>query len=170
MGSKILVAYYSRTGENYCGGAIRTLKIGNTRRIAEKIAEKTDGTLFEIRQKEPYDDSYNTCIEQARQDQRTGARPEIVSFPADMEEYDTIYLGYPNFWSTMPMAVFTFLEGIDTKGKTIHPFCTHEGSGLGRSVEDLRKTCPDARIERGLAVRGTEAADCDADLAAWLAD
>lgn len=78
-----------------------------------------------------------------------GARPELREYPDSLEPYDTVYLGYPNYWGTMPMPVFTFLEHFDFSGKTIRPFCTHEGSGLGHSVEDIRRLCPGAGWSRG---------------------
>ena len=152
--SKKLVAFYSRADENYVSGAIKNLTVGNTEVAAGIIAELTGADLFKIEQVQPYSKNYNECIAQAQSDQKRDARPELVRYPESIDGYDEIYLGYPNYWSTMPMEVFTFLEHFDFSGKTIKPFCTHEGSGLGSSVRDIKKTCPNAIVAEGLAIRG----------------
>ena len=107
-------------------------------------------------------------MKQAQADQRQDARPALRALPDHLEDYDTIYLGYPNYWGTMPMCVFTFLASFDFTGKTILPFCTHEGSGLGRSEADIRRLCPGARVGRGLAILGTAVCREEAALAAWV--
>ena len=107
-------------------------------------------------------------MKQAQADQRQDARPALRAPPDHLEDYDTIYLGYPNYWGTMPMCVFTFLASFDFTGKTILPFCTHEGSGLGRSEADIRRLCPGARVGRGLAILGTAVCREEAALAAWV--
>ena len=129
-----LVAFYSRADENYFGGSMKYIQIGNT----EKAAKMTGADLFKIEQKIPYAADYNTCIAQAKEDKQTGKRPEILNLPQDIDQYDEIYLGYPNYWGTMPMAVYTFLESYDFTGKKIHPFCTHEGSGLSNTESDIK--------------------------------
>lgn len=129
---KKLIAYYSRADENYFGGQRRYITEGNTEKAAKMLAELTGADLFQIEQKVPYAADYDTCIAQAKKDLQAGARPELVTLPDSLDEYDEIYLGYPNYWGTMPMAVYTFLEHFDFSGKTIHPFCTHEGSGTER--------------------------------------
>ena len=118
-----LIAFYSRAGENYFGGAYRRIAVGNTEKAAELLADITGGELFHIRQAEPYSDVYQTCIAEAQQDLRSHARPEVLDLPENLDAYDEIYLGYPNYWGTMPMAVYTFLEHYDFTGKVIHPFC-----------------------------------------------
>ncbi|MDO5862378.1 MAG: flavodoxin, partial [Thermoplasmata archaeon] len=104
-----LVAYYSRAGENYFGGAYRRVQVGNTEKVARVIAEITGADTFRIDQKVPYSDGYEECIAQAKRDQQARARPEVVGLPDSLDGYDTVYLGYPNYWGTMPMAVYTFL-------------------------------------------------------------
>lgn len=151
---KKLIAFYSRAGENYVNGSVQTLTIGNTERAADMIRELTGGDLFRLEQAEPYSTDYNECLTQAQSDQRRNARPELKELPDSFDSYDVIYLGFPNYWSTMPMAVFTFLERLDFSGKTIKPFCTHEGSGLGSSIRDIQRLCPEATVENGLAIRG----------------
>lgn len=166
--SKKLIAFYSRAEENYVSGLIKNLEVGNTE-IASKIIQKlTDADVFKIEQKTPYSKNYNQCIAQAQDDQRSNARPDLEDYPKSIEEYDTIYLGYPNYWSTMPMAVFTFLEYFDFSGKTIKPFCTHEGSGMGTSVEDIKKLCPTANVEDGLAIRGGSVSSAESIIKQWI--
>lgn len=125
-----LVAFYSRADENYFGGAYRYIEVGNTEKVAKMIAAVTGAELFKIEQVHPYAADYQTCIDQAKRDLQAKARPELKKLPDSIDQYDEIYLGYPNYWGDMPMAVYTFLEAFDWTGKTIHPFCTHEGSGL----------------------------------------
>ena len=114
-----LVAFYSRADENYFGGSMKYIQIGNTEKAAKMIADMTGADLFKIEQKIPYAADYNTCIAQAKEDKQTGKRPEILNLPQDIDQYDEIYLGYPNYWGTMPMAVYTFLESYDFTGKKI---------------------------------------------------
>lgn len=93
-----LVAFYSRADENYFGGSMKYIQIGNTEKAAKMIADMTGADLFKIEQKIPYAADYNTCIAQAKEDKQTGKRPEILNLPQDIDQYDEIYLGYPNYW------------------------------------------------------------------------
>lgn len=104
----------------------------------------------------------------AKADLQKKARPEVLDLPDDLDAYDEIYLGYPNYWGTMPMAVYTFLEHYDFTGKTIHPFCTHEGSGLSRTVQDIQKAAPGAEVTKGLAIHGSSVDGAKAALEAWV--
>lgn len=164
----IFIAYFSRRDENYVGGELKILPIGNTEAAAGMLQQLTGGELFQIQPIQPYARDYNTCIEQARADQRRDARPELKEWPESLAGYDTIFLGYPNYWGTMPMAVFTFLERLDFTGKTICPFCTHEGSGMGRSEEDIRCLCPGADVRSGLPIRGAGVRNAQPLLEKWL--
>ena len=105
-----LIIYFSRAGGNYVNGTIKDLPVGNTEIAAKMIREITGADIFKIEPVTMYPADYNECIEQAKDDQRRDARPELKEYPDNLEGYDTIYLGYPNYWGTMPMAVFTFLE------------------------------------------------------------
>lgn len=163
-----LIAFYSRADENYVNGMIKTLETGNTEVAAGMIRELTGGELFKIEQEQPYAKDYNECIAQAQADQRQNARPGLKSCPGSLDGYDVVYLGFPNYWSTMPMAVFTFLERYDFAGKTILPFCTHEGSGLGRSVEDIKRLCPTADVRSALAIRGGDVNGARAEIEHWI--
>lgn len=150
-----LIIFYSRADENYVSGMLKQLIVGNTEVAASIIHKFTDADMFKIEQLQPYSKKYNECIAQAQVDQKRNARPELKAYPDSLDEYDTIYLGFPNYWSTMPMAVFTFLEHFDFSGKTIKPFCTHEGSGMGVSEKDIKRLCPTAKVEKGLAIHGS---------------
>ena len=166
--AKTLIAYFSRADENYFGGAMRYVKIGNTEIVVNGMKELIDADTFKIEMKNPYSPVYMTCIEEAKKDLRAKARPELVSLPESIDEYDTVILAYPNYWGTMPMAVFTFLEAFDFTGKTILPLCTNEGSGMGGSERDIKKTCPGATIKAGLPVTGSQAANAKASVQKWL--
>lgn len=150
---KILVAFFSRTGENYAVGHIEQ---GNTHIVAELIASAIGGTLFRIEPATPYPDDYRACTEVAQREKRSKARPALVGDIA-AEEFDVIFLGYPNWWGDLPMCVYTFLEQHDWQGKIIIPFCTHEGSGLSDTENRLRAACRGASVLNGLAVRGSVA-------------
>lgn len=150
---KILVAFFSRTGENYAVGHIEQ---GNTHIVAELIASATGGTLFRIEPATPYPDDYRACTEVAQREKRSKARPALVGDIA-VEEYDVIFLGYPNWWGDLPMCVYTFLEQHNWQGKVVIPFCTHEGSGLSDTENLLRAACRGASVLNGLAVRGSVA-------------
>lgn len=165
---KSLVAYYSRKGNNYVGGNIVNLPVGNTEVIAKKIQAFTGADLFEIIPVKEYPLDYTETTEVAQDELRKGLRPQITDTISDMSTYDVLFLGYPNWWGTMPMPVFTFLEGYDFSGKTIIPFCTHEGSGMGKSERDILKTCPNAKVLAGLAIVGSQVNKADKALAAWL--
>ena len=165
--SKILTVYYSRKGENYVNGSIKNLEKGNTERVAEFIQNAVGGDLFEVETVKKYSDSYMTCIEEAKEELRTKARPEIKAYPENFEDYDTIFVGYPNWWGTMPMGMFTLLEKYDLSGKKIIPFCTNEGSGMGSSERDLKNICKGATVKSGLSVHGAESANAESKVAAW---
>ena len=162
-----LIAFYSRADENYFGGAYRTIPVGNTEKAAKMLAEITGADLFKIEQKVSYSANYQTCIAEAKRDLQAGARPELVTLPENLDGYDEIYLGYPNYWGTMPMAVYTFLEHYDFTGKVIHPFCTHEGSGLSDTVRDIQKAAKGATVTPGLAIHGSDVDSAKAKLKGW---
>ena len=151
--NKILVAVFSRADENYSVGIIEK---GNTMVLAEMIAEKTGGELFEIKPAKPYPKDYKTTTEIAKREQNENARPALLN-DKDIRGYDTIFLGYPNWWGDMPMIIYTFLESHDFSGKTVIPFCTHGGSGLSGTEGTLRRRLSKSRLMKGLAMSGTTA-------------
>lgn len=141
-----LIIYYSRNGENYLNGDIVSLKVGNTEKIAKLIQKKFNSDMFKVVQKYPYSNDYSTCIAQANEDKKKGIRPALESYIDDISIYDVIFIGYPNYWSDIPMAMLGLLEKLDFKNKKILPFCTHEGSGLGNSIHTLYEACTGAEI------------------------
>lgn len=165
---KKLIAFYSRADENYFGGNYRNVPVGNTEKAARMLAELTGADLFKIEQKVPYSANYKACVAEAYRDLKANARPELVSLPENMDAYDEIYLGYPNYCSTMPMAVYTFLEHYDFTGKVIHPFCTHEGSGLSNTEKDIEKAAKGATVKPGLAIHGSDVDNAMEKLKAWV--
>ena len=155
---RILVAYFSRADEN-------------TRILAEMLAEMTKADLFEIKPTKPYPKEYIPATEVAKQEKEENARPEIVGEPPDVQKYDVILLGYPIWWSDLPMAVYTFLERENFSGKVIAPFCTHEGSGIGSTEQYIEKSTQ-AKVLNGLEMRGSMAQnspqEAKEELAKWL--
>ena len=152
---KAIVVYFSHTGENYSVGVITE---GNTAKVAKVIAAKTGADIFEIKEVKPYPQSYDACIDVAKKELREKARPEIAGELPDLTDYQVVYLGYPNWWGDCPMIVYSFLEKSNIEGKTILPFCTHEGSGLGSTAKNLQKAFPGAKVEmNGLSLRGATA-------------
>ena len=163
--AKTLIAFFSRRGQNYVDGSIRDLAKGNNEVIVEKIkAQLPNADVFRIDTVKKYSPDYMVCIEEAKQELRAKARPELTAKVEDMDRYDTIILGYPNWWGLPPMAVFTFLESYDFSGKKIVPFCSHEGSGLGGSIRQIRQTVPDADLTEGVAIHGAAASHCDREV------
>lgn len=154
QGGTMLIAYFSWGG--------------NTRGIAEEIQAQTGADLFEIQLAEPYSTDYNTVLEQAQRDQNAQARPELSTHVEDMEQYDTILLGYPNWWASIPMPVASFLEEYDFTGKTIVPFCSHGGGRFGQSLTAITKLVPEAVLGEGLAISYSGGSGMPDDVAAWL--
>lgn len=151
--NKVLVAFFSRTGENYSVGNITK---GNTHIIAEMIGKETGGDLFEVVPEKKYPDVYDECVDIAKKEKEASARPAIKG-DITVEDYDVIFIGYPNWWGDMPMPVYTFIEKHDWNGKTVVPFCTHEGSGLSSTESCLTESCSGATVLSGLAVQGSTA-------------
>ncbi len=152
--NNILVVYFSHSG--------------NTRVIANQIRESVGGDIFEIVAVDPYPSDYDAVVEQARKELREEYRPKLKTKVENMESYNVVFVGYPIWWGTMPMPVATFLSEYDFSGKTIVTFCTHEGSRLGRSVEDITELCPQSTILDGLAVRGRDIKNMQNEVSDWL--
>lgn len=150
----ILVAYFSYSG--------------NTKVIANKIHEDVGGDIFEIETVDPYPTDYNAVVDQAKKERDENYRPKLATKVDNIDSYDVIFVGYPDWWVTMPIPVFSFLEQYNLSGKTIVPFCTHEGSGLGKSVDDIKKTCPQSTILDGLAIRDNDINNSNKDVLDWL--
>ena len=168
---KSIVVYFSHTGENYSVGFIT---VGNTAKVAQEIARATGAATWEIKERDAYPEKYAPCIERAKKEMQEKARPAFVGEAPDLSACDVVYLGYPNWWADAPMVVYSFLEKAKIDGKTIRPFCTHEGSGLGSTAKKLAAAFPKAKVEpRGLALYGhvaqNEPKEVKSAVAKWLA-
>ena len=167
---KSMIIYFSHAGENYSVGFITE---GNTAKVAKEIAAQTGAEIWELKEKEPYPEKYTTCIELAKKELEAKARPEFVGEIPDLSEVGTIYLGYPNWWSAAPMIIYSFLDAAQIDGKTILPFCTHEGSGLGSTARKLAAAYPKVKFElKGLELFGhvaqNEPEEVTAAVTKWL--
>lgn len=166
---KILVAYFSRVGEEYGLGVI---KKGNTKIVAEIIAQKLGADLFEIKPVKNYPVSYDECTKIASREKSENARPELATRVENFADYDTVFVGSGIWWSDAPMCVYTFLESYDFSGKKIIPFVTHGGSGLGDIPQRFSLACPNAEILQGVAIRGVTAqkdfSETENKVSAWL--
>ena len=167
--AKILVAYFSRADENYGVGFVEK---GNTQIIAEFIAEYLKADSFHIKTAVPYPKNYKECTNVALEEQKKKARPALAEQIDNLKDYDISFLGYPNWWGDLPMAVYTFLESNDFSGKIIIPFCTHAGSGLSNTVKSIASKCPKARVLNGFAISGQTAQNSQAaakhDTIKWI--
>lgn len=164
---KALVVYFSHTGENY---AVGNITVGNTKKIADLIATATGADQFEVVAEKSYDMPYTPLTELAKQEQERGELPAFKGELENIDSYTTIFVGGPVWWGTYPQVMFTFFKKYDLNGKTLIPFTTHEGSGLGRCPDDLKAAFPHATVLKGLAVRGADAQADKAETAVkhWL--
>ncbi|MDR1367291.1 MAG: flavodoxin [Candidatus Accumulibacter sp.] len=151
---KALVLYYSWSG--------------NTKIIATQISQKVGGDMVELDLVKPYSRNYNTCTDEAKRDQEQNARPELKTTLPNLAQYDVIYLGYPIWWGSIPMHFYTLLEQNDFSGKTIAPFCSHGGGGIGRSVSDIKRLSPNATVTEGLSVPRAGGSSLSSDIDGWL--
>ena len=165
MREHTLIAYFSRADENYDVGYIEK---GNTAEIADFIAENVDADIFEIKPVVPYPKEYRPTTEAAQKEFNENALPEFIGEIENIEQYDTIFLGYPIWWGKMPRIMNTFLEKYDLSGKTIITFSTHGGSGWGSSISQLEELCPDSDIIKGFSVAGTNAKNSSQSVKSWI--
>lgn len=153
-GGKALVVYFSRSG--------------NTEALAKMIAAETGADMFRVTTVKPYPEGYQETVDLAKAEQQAKARPAINGKVENMAAYDVIYVGMPNWWSSMPMPMFTFLEQYDFAGKTIVPFVTHGGGGVANCVSDLKKTVPNAKVLEPLVISGGSASGAQGEVSGWL--
>lgn len=175
---KSLVVYFSAPVQERSGqvdgiaSASRTTKgssyKGNTEYIAELISKETNADLFEIVPQNAYADTYDQMVQRAEQEQEQNARPAIKNKIKNISQYDTIYVGYPIWWSDMPQIMYTFFDTYDLGGKNIIPFCTHGGSGLSGTVGRIKKQEPKAVVYKGLAIYRTDVTDSDSRVKSWI--
>lgn len=161
--AQTLVVYYSRTGQNYTSDGIVDLKVGNTAVVAKQIQKLTGADIFQLETVKQYAADYFECTQEAKDELNAKARPALKA-DIDISKYDTIYLGWPCWWGTYPMCVATFLEAHDWTGKTVIPFTTHEGSGFGRGLSDLKRAIPSATIRKGLSIQGSKVRSASAEI------
>lgn len=162
---------FAQNGEKRA--AARTIVVyfswgGNTRGIAQKIQQKLGCDIFEIVPEKAYSSDYNTVLDEAQRDQRAQARPKIKGPLPDLKKYDTVILGYPNWWASIPMPIATFLESGGFDGKAVVPFCSHGGGRLGQSVSAITKLVPGATVLKALPVHYSGGSSVDADISKWL--
>ncbi|MGW2288095.1 flavodoxin [Streptomyces phaeochromogenes] len=167
-GQRVLLAYFSRAGENYSYGGRTNLKVGNTEVLAEMISERIQCDVHRIEAVDPYSDDYNETVARNVREQDARARPAIVDPPSSIERYDVVLLGSPIWNVRAPMIMSTFAERYDFRGKTVHPVTTYAMSGLGTTERDYAASCPGATIGEGLAVRGEEVREAEAQVESWL--
>ena len=148
-----IVIYFSRAGSNWVEDGVKNIDIGNCKLLAKYIQKKIGSDIFEIKSKKVYTNEYYKATEEAKQELNNNERPELIEYP-NLDKYDTIYLVYPIWWSTCPMAVFSLLEKEDFTNKTIIPFCTHEGSGIANSVNDIKKYSKCLNVKDAFETRG----------------
>ena len=157
-----LIVYFSRAGSNWVEDGVKNIDIGNCELLAKFIQKQTNADIFKLEQKKQYTNDYYKATEEAKEDLKNNNFIELKSQP-DTSKYDTIYLGYPIWWNTLPMAVATFLKNNNLSGKTIIPFCSHEGSGIADSLKDLQKYCPKAAIKECFETRGYRCQNIEKD-------
>jgi flavodoxin len=167
-GGRILLAYFSRPGENYWNGGRRDLKVGNTEVLSRAISERLDCDVHRIEAADRYPVDYEETVERNVREQDADTRPEIANPLTSIDDYDTILLASPIWNVRAPMIMTTFVERYDFAGKTVHPITTYAMSGLGTTPEDYARDCRGARIATGVAVRGEQARSAGADVDAWL--
>ena len=143
---------------------------GNTGVVADMIAQATGADLFSIRTVEQYPDTYDATIDQGQQEQSDGARPELATHLENLDSYDTIFLGFPNWWGDMPMAVYTFLDEVDLSGKTVIPFVTSGGSGFSNTISTIQQMEPQATVQEGLSIGGSSATGAQQQVESWLSE
>lgn len=141
---------------------------GNTQHIAELIRKETKADIFEIVPQNAYANTYNQMVKRAEQEQEREERPAIKNKVKNISQYDTIYVGYPIWWSDMPQIMYTFFDTYDLKGKNIIPFCTHAGSGLSGTVGRIKKLEPQATVYKGLAIYRTDVMSSDSKVKSWI--
>lgn len=162
-----LIIYFSHAGENYFGGELKIIEKGNTQVIAEFIKNETEADIFKVEALNDYPKEYMKCTEVAKKEQEDDVRPELKEYLDDISGYDTIFIGFPNWWNTLPMPMWTQLEKLDFSGKTVKPFVTHEGSGFGSSQRDLKNLCEGADIKKGLSIQGSKVNESENIVKHW---
>ncbi len=143
---------------------------GNTENVAKSVKSQTGSDIFEIIPATPYSDDYDTVVDLAQEEQRNNTRPEILGSIENIEQYDVIYVGFPNWWGDMPMILYTFFDTYDLSGKTVALFCTSGGSGLSGTVNEVKSLEPNATVTEGLHIGSGSSSNPDNAVSEWLND
>ncbi len=173
-GSNVLVAYFSWADNAVVDGEVDVVSSpsvvspGNVQQLAVWVQEETGGDLFSIQVTDPYPSDWDACLERANDERSQNVRPQLVENVENIEQYDTVFVGYPDWWSDAPMLIYSFIESYDWNGKTLIPFCTSGGSGFGRSLEKLPDSAPGANILEGLHVSGSSVESASDEIASWI--
>lgn len=162
------IVYFSHQGETLLEGRHQQVSFGNTEVVAKTIAKKLNYDLIKLIPEAPYAIDYQTTLARAKLELQDDSLPEISSVKHNFQADDEIFLGYPIWWGTLPMVIKTFLKQVDLSEKKLYPFCTHEGSGFGRSLQDLSKLLPETEIQKGLAIRGSRVTCAQCAVDNWL--
>lgn len=162
---KVLIVFFSHAGENY---GVGNIKVGNTKLVADEIQKVTGGDEFEIVAEKNYDMPYDALTKLAKEESEKGEKPSFKGEIKNIDDYDTVFIGGPIWWGTYPRVMFTFFDKYDLNGKTIIPFTTHEGSGLGSVVEDLKTIYPKATFKEAFSIYGHETRKDLSKVYKWL--
>ena len=163
--AKVLIVFFSHAGENY---AVGNIKVGNTKLVADEIQKVTGGDEFEIVAERNYDMPYGSLTKLAKEEQERNEKPAFKGEVKDIDKYSTVFIGGPVWWGTYPQVMFSFFDKYDLNGKTIIPFTTHEGSGLGSVVEDLKKLYPNATFKEAFSIYGHETRNDLSKVSKWM--
>ena len=163
--AKVLIVFFSHAGENY---AVGNIKVGNTKLVADEIQKVTGGDEFEIVAERNYDMPYGSLTKLAKEEQERNEKPAFKGEVKDIDQYSTVFIGGPVWWGTYPQVMFSFFDKYDLNGKTIIPFTTHEGSGLGSVVEDLKKLYPNATFKEAFSIYGHETRNDLSKVSKWI--
>ena len=163
--AKVLIVFFSHAGENY---AVGNIKVGNTKLVADEIQKVTGGDEFEIVAERNYDLPYGSLTKLAKEEQERNEKPAFKGEVKDIDQYSTVFIGGPVWWGTYPQVMFSFFDKYDLNGKTIIPFTTHEGSGLGSVVEDLKKLYPNATFKEAFSIYGHETRNDLSKVSKWM--
>lgn len=180
-GTNMLVAYFSYAEnadlpDGTDASASASIQVwngettGNTGVVAAMIAETTGADLFSIQTVEKYPDTYDATIDQGQQERNANARPALATHAEDLDRYDVVFLGFPNWWGDMPMAMYSFLDEVDLSGKTIVPFVTSGGSGFSRTISTIESMESGANVQEGLSISGSSATEAQAQVNEWLTE
>lgn len=163
-----LVIYFSKAGQNYVNGEIKSLEVGNTEVVALKIAQLTNAQVFKVETIKDYPDDYRECCKVAQIEKSNDIHPDLKNYLNDISNYGIIYIGYPIWYGSFPMPLVSLLERLDFNDKIIKPFVTHEGSKQANSINDLNELCKGATIMDALVIKGSDVLNTNDIISNWI--